>query len=128
MTHKKRQGKKKVSLELFRCREPGIALEMVEIEPAPVREVAWEPAGHRFCLVHGDDPHRHTVSFYSMVAPTGGGAKEVTLLHRLEGPKARAINKVLWSPNGSVLVMANLSEASTLEFYDADAHASLARR
>lgn len=37
MTHKKRQGKKKVSLELFRCREPGIALEMVEIEPAPVR-------------------------------------------------------------------------------------------
>lgn len=37
VTHKKRQGKKKVSLELFRCREPGIALEMVEIEPAPVR-------------------------------------------------------------------------------------------
>lgn len=103
---------------------------------------------------------------------------QVTLLHRLEGTKARAINKILWSPNGacetcshvnihitipwvcrdrfasrmhhrtrgsdpssrhrppnpkhtatgSFLVMANLSEGSTLEFYDADANATLAKR
>jgi hypothetical protein len=53
---------------------------------------------------------------------------QVTLLHRLEGTKARAINKILWSPNGSFLVMANLSESSTLEFYDADSNATLAKR
>lgn len=129
VTHKKRQGKKKVSLELFRCREPGIALEMVEIDPAPVRDVAWEPAGHRFALIHGEDPHRHTVSLYSMAGQAGAtGPKEVSLLHRLEGTKARAINKILWSPNGSFLVMANLSESSTLEFYDADSNATLAKR
>lgn len=52
----------------------------------------------------------------------------MTLLHRLEGTKARAINKILWSPNGSFLVMANLSEASALEFYDADSNATLAKR
>lgn len=32
------------------------------------------------------------------------------------------------SPNGSFLVMANLSESSTLEFYDADSNATLAKR
>lgn len=37
MTHKKQKGKKKVSLELFRVKEPGVALEMLEIEPTPVR-------------------------------------------------------------------------------------------
>jgi hypothetical protein len=37
VTHKKQKGKKKVSLELFRVKEPGVALEMLEIEPTPVR-------------------------------------------------------------------------------------------
>jgi len=127
VTHKKRQSKKKVSLELFRIKEAGIALEMVELDPTPVRDFAWEPAGHRFAIIHGEDAHRFTVSFYSMLQPTTG-QKEVTLLHRLEGPKARTVNKLLWSPNGSIIVLANLSEGSGLEFYDVDTQSTLAKR
>lgn len=62
VTHKKQKGKKKVSLELFRVKEPGVALEMLEIEPTPVRDFAWEPAGHRFAIIHGEDAARSTVS------------------------------------------------------------------
>lgn len=33
-----------------------------------------------------------------------GNQKEVTLLHRLEGPlQARNVNKLLWSPNGGFI-------------------------
>lgn len=46
MTHKKQKGKKKVSLELFRVKEPGVALEMLEIEPTPVR-VRLEYIAHK---------------------------------------------------------------------------------
>lgn len=129
VTHKKRQSKKKVSLELFRVKEAGIALEMVEIDATPVRDFAWEPAGHRFAIIHGDDAnsYRFSVSFYSMIHPTTG-QKEVTLLYRLEGEKARPVNKLLWSPNGSIIVLAKLAEASSLEFYDVDSHSTLAKR
>lgn len=27
---------------------------------------AWEPRGHRFCVVHGEGTGRPSVSFYSM--------------------------------------------------------------
>jgi translation initiation factor 3 subunit B len=46
----------------------------------------------------------------------------------LEGEKARPVNKLLWSPNGSIIVLAKLAEASSLEFYDVDSHSTLAKR
>lgn len=68
------------------------------------QDFAWEPAGHRFAIIHGEDPIRSTVSFYSMKQ---GDKKEVTLLHRLEdtdkAKQSRNVNKLLWAPNGGFI-------------------------
>ncbi|KAL3497697.1 hypothetical protein ACH5RR_040429 [Cinchona calisaya] len=76
---------------------------------------AWEPKGHRFAVIHGDNT-RPDISFYSAkkIANTGKILKLRTL-------RSKQANTLHWSPAGRFIVFAGLNDfAGKIEFYDAD--------
>lgn len=75
---------------------------------------AWEPKGHRFAVIHGDNP-KPDVSIYSM--RTGQNSR-VSKLTTLKGKQANAL---FWSPAGRYIVLAGLKGFNgQLEFYNVD--------
>ncbi|GKY91960.1 hypothetical protein MPSEU_000167600 [Mayamaea pseudoterrestris] len=123
------------NIELFRLREPGVPVEMLDIKDA-VMALAWEPKGSRFAIIHAENPSasKVNVSFYDMIRKgevvtikgTKKAAKtevatfrELTKLDTLEG---RICNFLFWSPEGKNIILASLGESAsgTLEFYDVD--------
>jgi translation initiation factor 3 subunit B len=76
---------------------------------------AWEPRGHRFCVVHGDGA-RPAVSFYSMRDEKG------RLGVRLVGSlPSKSCNAIFWSPLGKHIVLAGLKNLNgQLEFFSVD--------
>merc|ERR1719409_1413230 len=75
----KSKNTKSYSFELFRLKEREVPIEVLELQ-SPVVTFAWEPKGHRFCLVHGEPP-RVDCSFYTML---NQGKAQVTLQKTLE--------------------------------------------
>jgi len=58
--------KKSTYFELFRMREKGVPIEVLELNQNIIA-FAWEPAGSRFSIIHSNDTNtRPDISFYSM--------------------------------------------------------------
>ncbi|GFP90453.1 eukaryotic translation initiation factor 3 subunit b [Phtheirospermum japonicum] len=103
--------------ELFRIKERDIPIEVLELENKNDKIIAfaWEPKGHRFAVIHGDNP-RPDVSFYSMRSGTNTG--RVSKLTTIKGKQANAL---YWSPAGRFIVLAGLKGFNgQLEFYNVD--------
>ncbi|KAI5647582.1 hypothetical protein M9H77_33587 [Catharanthus roseus] len=103
--------------ELFRIKERDIPIEVLELENKNDKIIAfaWEPKGHRFAVIHGDNP-RPDISFYSM--RTAQHAGRVSKLTTLKGKQANAL---YWSPAGRFIVLAGLKGFNgQLEFYNVD--------
>ncbi|KAL0429393.1 UNVERIFIED_CONTAM: Eukaryotic translation initiation factor 3 subunit B [Sesamum radiatum] len=103
--------------ELFRIKERDIPIEVLELENKNDKIIAfaWEPKGHRFAVIHGDNP-RPDVSFYSMRSGTNTG--RVSKLATLKGKQANAL---YWSPAGRFIILAGLKGFNgQLEFYNVD--------
>ena len=103
--------------ELFRLREPNCPMEVYALPDKTEKIVAfaWEPKGHRFAIIHGDGA-RPDVSFYSMIE--SDGTKKVHLLKTL---KAKTANHLIWSPNGSMVILAGLKTMNgQFEFFNVD--------
>lgn len=55
------------NFELFRMREKGLPIEVLELKDEIVIAFAWEPKDKRFALIHcPEDAPRTNVSFYTM--------------------------------------------------------------
>ncbi|KAK4274506.1 hypothetical protein QN277_017714 [Acacia crassicarpa] len=103
--------------ELFRIKERDIPIEVLELENKndKIISFAWEPKGHRFAVIHGDNP-RPDVSFYSMRTAQHTG--RVSKLTTLKGKQANAL---FWSPAGHYIILAGLKGFNgQLEFYNVD--------
>ncbi|XP_055817657.1 eukaryotic translation initiation factor 3 subunit B [Solanum dulcamara] len=103
--------------ELFRIKERDIPIEVLELDNKNDKIIAfaWEPKGHRFAVIHGDNP-RPDVSFYSMRSGTNTG--RVSKLTTLKGKQANAL---YWSPGGRFIVLAGMKGFNgQLEFFDVD--------
>ncbi|KAL8155139.1 hypothetical protein AgCh_000507 [Apium graveolens] len=103
--------------ELFRIKERDIPIEVLELENKNDKIIAfaWEPKGHRFAVIHGDNP-RPDISFYSMKSGTNTG--RVSKLTTLKGKQANAL---FWSPGGRFIILAGLKGFNgQLEFYNVD--------
>ncbi|KAF4348034.1 hypothetical protein CsatB_006468 [Cannabis sativa] len=103
--------------ELFRIKERDIPIEVFELENKTDKIIAfaWEPKGHRFAIIHGDNP-RPDVSFYSM--RSGNNTGRVSKLTTLKGKQANAL---YWSPTGRYIILAGLKGMNgQLEFYNVD--------
>ncbi|KAI9100011.1 hypothetical protein K1719_024229 [Acacia pycnantha] len=103
--------------ELFRIKERDIPIEVLELENKNDKIIAfaWEPKGHRFAVIHGDNP-KPDISFYTMrtAQNTGRISKLVTL-------KGKQANALFWSPAGHYIVLAGLKGFNgQLEFYNVD--------
>ncbi|KAL4201949.1 hypothetical protein AMTRI_Chr02g218500 [Amborella trichopoda] len=99
--------------ELFRIKERDIPIEVLELENKndKILAFAWEPKGHRFAVIHGDNP-RPDVSFYSM------RSARVSKLATIKGKQANAL---YWSPAGRFIILAGLKGLNgQLEFYNVD--------
>ncbi|KAJ0872921.1 putative transcription factor WD40-like family [Helianthus annuus] len=99
--------------ELFRIKERDIPIEVFELDNKndKVISFAWEPKGHRFAVIHGDNP-RPDVSFYSV---KGGKVSKLTTL------KQKQANTLFWSPTGRFIILAGLKGFNgQLEFYNVD--------
>ncbi|KAI7751847.1 hypothetical protein M8C21_011255 [Ambrosia artemisiifolia] len=99
--------------ELFRIKERDIPIETFELDNKndKVISFAWEPKGHRFAVIHGDNP-RPDVSFYSV---KGGKVSKLTTL------KQKQANALFWSPGGRFIILAGLKGFNgQLEFYNVD--------
>lgn len=104
--------------ELFSIRERDIPMEVLEM-PNKVDKIiafAWEPHGHRFCIVHGSEGPRPNVSFYTMKDDKGRlGVKHLSTLQQ------KSCNTVYWSPAGRTIVLAGLKSLNgQLEFLNVD--------
>ena len=92
----------------------------LEVKTEKIIAFAWEPQGHRFCIIHGEGA-RPDVSFYTM--RDGGGSK----LKHLATFKGKSANAIFWSPAGRHLVLAGLKGLNgQLEFFSADEMETLA--
>ncbi|KAL0003545.1 hypothetical protein SO802_017326 [Lithocarpus litseifolius] len=103
--------------ELFRIRERDIPIEVFELENKNDKIIAfaWEPKGHRFAIIHGDNP-RPDISLYSMRSVNN--TDKVKKLTTLKGKRA---NTLFWSPAGRFIILAGLKGYNgQLEFYDVD--------
>lgn len=95
--------------EFFRIKEKGIPTDFLKVDKK-ILAFAWEPSGHRFAVIYGDEPTL-TVSFYSMKTP--GKVTELTTLSNKQA------DSLFWSPKGNLVVLAGLKEGK-LEFFDVD--------
>jgi len=124
------------NIELFRMRDQGIPVEMLDIKDA-VMALAFEPRGSRFAMIHAENPSaaKVNVSFYDMMKKTEvisvakKGAKKgqqqkaiqvVPELNLIETLQGKQCNVLFWSPAGTNIIMASLGDSAsgTLEFYD----------
>ncbi|CAN6878039.1 unnamed protein product [Brassica oleracea] len=96
--------------EFFRIKEEGIPTDSLKVDKK-ILAFAWEPSGHRFAVIYGDEPTL-SVSFYSMKKTPG----KVTELTTLSNSQADAL---FWSPKGNLIVLAGL-KVGKLEFFDVD--------
>ena len=118
-TAAEKKGSAGYSLELFRLKDKGVPVEVVETSVRVV-DFAWEPNGVRFAMVLGDGPTRYTVAVYSMVGGALGadGGKSVQLLFNLE---EKACNSLAWSPRGeNLLLLGSANLGGLLEFYNVE--------
>lgn len=103
--------------ELFRIKERDIPIEVLELENKNDKIIAfaWEPKGHRFAVIHGDNP-KPDISIYSMrTAQNTGRFSKLTTL------KGKQANALFWSPAGRFIVLAGLKGFNgLLEFYNVD--------
>ncbi|KAE8716893.1 Eukaryotic translation initiation factor 3 subunit B [Hibiscus syriacus] len=103
--------------ELFRIKERDIPIEVLELDNKNEKIIAfaWEPKGHRFAVIHGDNP-RPDISFYTMRSTHNLG--RVSKLTTLKGKQA---NSLFWSPGGRFIVLAGLKGFNgQLEFFNVD--------
>jgi len=111
------------NIELFRMKESGIPVEMLDIKDA-VMAFAWEPRGSRFAMIHAESPNstKVNVSIYDMMRQkvVQGKKKQVLELHKIETLQNKQCNCLFWSPAGGVILLAGLGDSSSgiLEFYD----------
>jgi translation initiation factor 3 subunit B len=125
--HSKSKKSLATNLEIFRIREKGVPVEVIDTINATVINFAWEPAGDRFVIITASDGPATTgpavpktaFSFYCPEKAKGntpGNFKHIRTIDK------RNSNGIYWSPKGRFVVVATVlsAQSSELDFYDCD--------
>ena len=126
--HSKSKKSMATNLEIFRIREKGVPVEVIDSLNNTVINFAWEPQGDRFVIItageavaaQGAAAPKTSISFYCPEKPKGnappGNFRHIRTLEK------RNSNGIYWSPKGRFVVIATvLSQLSSeLEFFDCD--------
>ncbi|KAL2114864.1 hypothetical protein VTJ04DRAFT_10527 [Mycothermus thermophilus] len=124
--HSKSKKSQNTTLEIFRVKEKGVPVEVVDTIKDTVINFAWEPKGDRFVIITTPEPvgatavpPKTSVSFFCPEKAKGNTVGNFKHLRTLEKKNSNAI---YWAPKGRFVVIAAVgnSQSSDLEFYDLD--------
>lgn len=124
--HTKSKKSRTTTLEIFRVKEKGVPVEVVDTIKDTVINFAWEPKGDRFVIITTSEPPGPTavapktaVAFFcpeKNKGPTAGNFKHLRTLDKKNS------NAIYWSPRGRFVVVATIAnqQSSDLDFFDLD--------
>ncbi|ETI28772.1 hypothetical protein G647_01223 [Cladophialophora carrionii CBS 160.54] len=124
--HSKSKKSVGTNLEIFRIREKGVPVEVVDSLKDTVINFAWEPKGDRFVLITAGEAvagsnvlPKTAVSFFAPEKVKGPGIGGFKLVKTFDKKNS---NGIYWSPKGRFVVVATVSvqQHSDLDFYDMD--------
>ncbi|OJJ43223.1 hypothetical protein ASPZODRAFT_103646 [Penicilliopsis zonata CBS 506.65] len=123
--HSKSKKSMATNLEIFRVREKGVPVEVVDSLKDTVINFAWEPNGDRFVLITNGEapsgsavPPKTAVSFFAP-EKKGHHLGNFKLIRTIE---KKTSNAIYWSPKGRFVVVATVHSQSSfdLDFWDMD--------
>jgi translation initiation factor 3 subunit B len=124
--HSKSKKSMATNLEIFRVKEKGVPVEVVDSLKDTVINFAWEPKGDRFVLITtGETPTgsavapKTAVSFFCPEKVKGAGIGNFKLIRTIE---KKTSNAIYWSPKGRFVVVATVHSQQhfDLDFWDMD--------
>jgi translation initiation factor 3 subunit B len=124
--HSKSKKSQATTLEIFRIKEKGVPVEVVDTIKDTVINFAWEPKGDRFAIITTTEPVGATavapktaVAFFCPEKAKGPFAGNFKHLRTLDKKNSNAI---YWSPRGRFVVIATVAntQSSDLDFFDLD--------
>ncbi|KAF2499645.1 eukaryotic translation initiation factor-like protein 3 subunit B [Lophium mytilinum] len=122
--HSKSKKSLATNLEIFRVREKGVPVEVVDSIKDTVINFAWEPKGNRFVLITAGEipaasavPPKTAVSFFAPEKAKGGVIGNFKHVRTVDKKNSNAI---YWSPKGRFVVVAALQSQQSfdLDFWD----------
>ncbi len=124
--HSKSKKSLATNLEIFRVREKGVPVEVVDSIKDTVINFAWEPKGDRFVLITAGEAvpgsnvaAKTDVAFFCPEKAKGGGIGNFKLIRAVDKKNS---NGIYWSPKGRFVVVATVAvqQHFDLEFWDLD--------
>ncbi|MCJ1371701.1 Translation initiation factor 3 subunit b [Loxospora ochrophaea] len=124
--HSKSKKSLATNLEIFRVREKGVPVEVVDSIKDTVINFAWEPKGDRFVLITTAEvivttavPPKTSVSFFCPEKIKGAGVGNFKHIRTIE---KKNNNAIYWSPKGRFVVVATVhsQQSFDLDFWDLD--------
>ncbi|KAK3321936.1 eukaryotic translation initiation factor 3 [Apodospora peruviana] len=124
--HSKSKKSQATTLEIFRVKEKGVPVEVVDTIKDTVINFAWEPKGDRFVVITTTEPvgatavpPKTSVAFFCPEKAKGNAIGNFKHLRTLDKKNSNAI---YWSPKGRFVVVATVAntQSSDLDFYDLD--------
>ncbi|KAI9728967.1 MAG: Translation initiation factor 3 subunit b [Chrysothrix sp. TS-e1954] len=124
--HSKSKKSLTTNLEIFRIREKGVPVEVVDQIKDQVINFAWEPDGARFVVIVSGEvlmnsavPPKTSVSFF---CPEKSRTAAVGKFRHIKTIEKRNSNAIYWSPKGRIAIVATVQSAQSheLDFYDFD--------
>jgi len=124
--HSKSKKSLATSLEIFRVKEKGVPVEVVDSIKDTVINFAWEPKGDRFVIITTAEvaaptavPPKTSVSFFCPEKVKGAGVGNFKHLRTYDKKNS---NGIYWSPKGRFVIVATVhsQQSFEMEFYDLD--------
>jgi len=124
--HSKSKKSQATTLEIFRIKEKGVPVEVVDSIKDTVVNFAWEPKGDRFAIISTTEPTgvtavppKTSVSFFCPEKAKGSSTGNFKHLRTLDKKNSNAI---YWAPRGRFVVIATIAntQSSDLDFFDLD--------
>ena len=124
--HSKSKKSLATNLEIFRVREKGVPVEVVDSIKDTVINFAWEPKGDRFVLITTAEvvvatavPPKTSVSFFCPERAKGAGVGNFKHIRTIDRKNSNAI---YWSPKGRFVIVATVhsQQSFDLDFWDLD--------
>ncbi|KAI9796128.1 MAG: Translation initiation factor 3 subunit b [Piccolia ochrophora] len=124
--HSKSKKSLATNLEIFRVKEKGVPVEVIDTIKDTVINFAWEPNGDRFVLITTAEviaatavPPKTSVAFFCPERLKSAGVGNFKLIRTFEKKNSNAI---YWSPKGRFVVVATVhsQQGFDLDFWDLD--------
>ena len=124
--HSKSKKSLATNLEIFRVKEKGVPVEVVDSIKDTVINFAWEPKGDRFVLITTAEvlaatavPPKTSVSFFCPEKVKGNAVGNFKHIRTVDKKNSNAI---YWSPKGRFVIVATVhsQQSFDMDFWDLD--------